>query len=174
MRHETIPDGEEYVDFSVNSDTTDNDSDSHGTNSSSDDGFDDPLNENDDSDHINANTNTNDDEHGRTLTRPEIVQSQEELWVEPTVVHYPGSRAGEVCSEGIAAMQAYENALGGPSENPYSPFGSQIDWEIAKWAKLRGPSATSFTELLNISGVSVVSRLPIFVASPPLSSCTNS
>lgn len=173
MQHETTPD-DEYVDFSVDSNTTDNDSDSHSTNSSSDDGSDDPLNGNDNLDHFNVNTSTNDDEHGRTLTGPEVAQSQEELWVEPMVVHYPGSRAGEVCSEGIAAMQAYENALGGPSENPYSPFGSQIDWEIAKWAKLRGPSATSFTELLNIDGVSVISKLLIFVASPSSSSCTDS
>jgi hypothetical protein len=40
------------------------------------------------------------------------------------------------------------------STNPYAPFLSRTDWEIAKWGKLRGPSSTAFTELLEIPGVS--------------------
>ncbi|KAG2365018.1 hypothetical protein BDR07DRAFT_1470591 [Suillus spraguei] len=39
------------------------------------------------------------------------------------------------------------------SENPYSPFSSRMDWEIAQWAKLRGPSSTAFSDLLSIEGV---------------------
>ena len=38
--------------------------------------------------------------------------------------------------------------------NPYAPFRSQTDWEVAKWGKLRGPTSTAFTELLEIPGVS--------------------
>ena len=38
-------------------------------------------------------------------------------------------------------------------DNPFSPFSSKIDWEIAHWAKTRGPSSTSFTELMSIEGV---------------------
>ncbi|KAG2124671.1 hypothetical protein DEU56DRAFT_963354 [Suillus clintonianus] len=37
--------------------------------------------------------------------------------------------------------------------NPYFPFCSQIDWEIARWSKLRGPTSTAFTDLLAINGV---------------------
>ncbi|KJA19341.1 hypothetical protein HYPSUDRAFT_1096163 [Hypholoma sublateritium FD-334 SS-4] len=37
--------------------------------------------------------------------------------------------------------------------NSYSPFRSKIEWEIALWAKMRGPSSTAFTELINIEGV---------------------
>ncbi|KAG2145304.1 uncharacterized protein EDB93DRAFT_1241163 [Suillus bovinus] len=40
------------------------------------------------------------------------------------------------------------------TENPYSPFSSQMDWDIAQWAKLRGPSSTVFSDLLSIDGVS--------------------
>jgi len=40
------------------------------------------------------------------------------------------------------------------SPNPYAPFHSQIDWEVAKWGKLRGPTSTAFTELLEIPNVS--------------------
>ena len=107
-------------------------------------------------DHVNTDAGTNESEHGRILTREEILESQQESWVEPTIKHYPGNRAGEVCSKGIAVMQECENALGARSENAYFPFNSKIDWELAKWAKLRGPSATSFTELLNVSGVSAI------------------
>ncbi|KAF9782655.1 hypothetical protein BJ322DRAFT_1100637 [Thelephora terrestris] len=43
--------------------------------------------------------------------------------------------------------------LGGPSANPFAPFNNQTDWELAKWAKLRGPSSTSFTELMGVTGL---------------------
>jgi len=154
-------DDEDYLDPSVTSD----DDDFEGSETSDDVG--------DGSDHADISTNMGDEEHGRLLTESEVTQSQGESWVEPTIVHYPGKRAGEVCSEGITTMQEYENTLGGPSENPYFPFSSQIDWELAKWAKLRGPSATSFTELLNISGVSKISGPLWFVVSPHLASCTS-
>ena len=36
----------------------------------------------------------------------------------------------------------------------WAPFSSKLDWEIARWAKLRGPSSTAFSELLAIEGVS--------------------
>jgi hypothetical protein len=41
------------------------------------------------------------------------------------------------------------------ANNVWAPFISKMDWEIARWAKLRGPSSTAFTELLNIDGVGV-------------------
>lgn len=37
--------------------------------------------------------------------------------------------------------------------NTYSPFRSKLEWEIALWAKTRGPSSTAFTELMSIEGV---------------------
>ena len=115
---------------------------------------------NDNPDHVNTDVGANESEHGRILTRDEILESQQESWVEPTIKCYPGNRAGEVCSKGITVMQECENALGARSENAYFPFNSRIDWELAKWAKLRGPSATSFTELLNVSGVSTINIPP--------------
>jgi len=39
------------------------------------------------------------------------------------------------------------------SPNPYAPFSSRLDWEIARWAKMRGPGSNSLTELLRIEGV---------------------
>ncbi|KAJ3784310.1 hypothetical protein GGU10DRAFT_376833 [Lentinula aff. detonsa] len=37
--------------------------------------------------------------------------------------------------------------------NPWAPFESEIDWNIARWAKMCGPSSTALTELLAIDGV---------------------
>ncbi|KIL54913.1 hypothetical protein M378DRAFT_91716, partial [Amanita muscaria Koide BX008] len=39
------------------------------------------------------------------------------------------------------------------SNDAFAPFKSQLDWEVAKWAKLRGPSSTALTELLAIEGL---------------------
>ncbi|KAG2148156.1 uncharacterized protein EDB93DRAFT_1240504 [Suillus bovinus] len=37
--------------------------------------------------------------------------------------------------------------------NPYAPFNSRVDWEVARWAKLCGPTSTAFLDLLTINGV---------------------
>ncbi|KAF8219342.1 hypothetical protein L208DRAFT_1225163, partial [Tricholoma matsutake] len=41
----------------------------------------------------------------------------------------------------------------GESPNPYAPFSLEIDWGVARWAKLQGPSSTVFSELLKIPGI---------------------
>ena len=35
----------------------------------------------------------------------------------------------------------------------WAPFSTRMDWEVARWAKLRGPSSTALSELLGINGV---------------------
>ena len=37
--------------------------------------------------------------------------------------------------------------------NPFAPFLSKMEWEIARWVKLRGPGSTAFSELISIDGV---------------------
>ena len=37
--------------------------------------------------------------------------------------------------------------------NVWVPFASKIDWEIARWAKLRGPSSPALSKLLRVEGV---------------------
>lgn len=75
----------------------------------------------------------------------------------PVVDRFPG-RAGEPVptAQVVDANTAYESALGSAlnHENPYAPFDSKMDWEVARWAKLRGSSETAFTELLAIDEVS--------------------
>jgi hypothetical protein len=105
----------------------------------------------------NTGSNTGSDTQSEVpdtgLEDEEFVHLPTEPRAEPVKVSFPGQRAGEVLAEGIPTMNEYENNLGGPAQNPYSPFNSEIDWEVAKWARLRGPSATSFTEFLQINGV---------------------
>ncbi|KAI1782343.1 hypothetical protein LXA43DRAFT_1145230 [Ganoderma leucocontextum] len=69
--------------------------------------------------------------------------AHEHLRQAPTHVRHFGGRAGEpTISPDILV-----------ADNPYAPFNSRLDWEIARWGKLRGSSSTSLTELLQIQGV---------------------
>ncbi|KAJ7823158.1 hypothetical protein B0H14DRAFT_2370305 [Mycena olivaceomarginata] len=63
-------------------------------------------------------------------------------------------RAGEEITDehSPSAEDQYSAALGQPN-NVYAPFNSKLDWEVARWAKLRGAGSTAFTELLKIDGV---------------------
>lgn len=96
-----------------------------------------------------------DDERGRILTADERRKAKECFWTMPIVQTYPG-RAGEVVEEEVeSGYEGYKESIGGNvSENLYAPFNSKIDWEMAKWAKLRGPGSTAVTELMGIEDVS--------------------
>ena len=67
---------------------------------------------------------------------------------------FPGDTAGKPL-EASAAQQSdfakYQQRLN--SDTIYAPFISQIDWEIARWIKMRGPSSSAANELLEIDGV---------------------
>jgi hypothetical protein len=78
-----------------------------------------------------------------------------ELKNKPYIVKFGKGKAGVVYTnhDRIDGNTAYTSQIGNP-ENPFSPFFSKIEWEIAHWAKTRGPSSTAFTELMSIEGVS--------------------
>lgn len=85
---------------------------------------------------------------------------RERTWVTPQVVKFPNSRAGEPVRSVDSTNNTYATRLReGSNTNLYSPFASKIDWEVAKWAKLRGPSSTSLADLLKIEGV--ISSVPV-------------
>jgi hypothetical protein len=65
---------------------------------------------------------------------------------------YPNSRAGQPLSHEESRDSGYTSALGG-GDNPWAPFNSKKDWEIARWAKLREIGSTAFSELLATEGV---------------------
>jgi hypothetical protein len=39
------------------------------------------------------------------------------------------------------------------TDYPWAPFRSQLDWDVARWAKMRGQTSTAVSELLAIPGV---------------------
>ncbi|KAJ7060379.1 hypothetical protein C8F01DRAFT_988880 [Mycena amicta] len=52
-----------------------------------------------------------------------------------------------------AGYSEYQERLEELDDNPWAPFQSQIDWEVARWAKLRGSTSTALTDLLQINGL---------------------
>ena len=79
--------------------------------------------------------------------------TESDLGKKPHVIKFTKGKAGTVYSkDGVDINTEYTNKIG-MSGNPYRPFSSKIEWEIARWAKTRGPSSTAFTELMNIEGV---------------------
>jgi hypothetical protein len=81
--------------------------------------------------------------------------AEEEFRKVPVVVPFPSAIAGAPIAD-VRALPRYETYQKNlvDLDNPSAPFSSQLDWEVARWAKLRGPSSTAFTELLKIEGVS--------------------
>jgi hypothetical protein len=66
---------------------------------------------------------------------------------------YPSSLAGKALSREESRDFIYDASLGG-GHNPWAPFRSKKDWEIARWAKFRGVGSTAFSDILAIDGVS--------------------
>ncbi|KAJ7694726.1 hypothetical protein B0H14DRAFT_3100604 [Mycena olivaceomarginata] len=65
-----------------------------------------------------------------------------------------GGEAGAPLPRGTEPAYAkYEAHLSEIDDNPWAPFNSQMDWQIARWAKVRGSTSTAFSDLLAISGV---------------------
>lgn len=71
------------------------------------------------------------------------------------VDRFPLSSAGAPVEElqGSATNNAYGNTIPFTASNLYAPFISQMDWEVARWVKLRGPGSTAASELLSTDGV---------------------
>ncbi|KAK1226388.1 hypothetical protein PQX77_010633, partial [Marasmius sp. AFHP31] len=92
--------------------------------------------------------------HPATPARRTVVEDR--LRQPPVVVRF-GGHAGQPLADGSKedADTCYKRALGKDSKDRslWYPFTSQLDWEVARWAKLRGPGSNAFNELLKIPGV---------------------
>ncbi|KAG1764282.1 hypothetical protein EV702DRAFT_1182605 [Suillus placidus] len=65
------------------------------------------------------------------------------------------ARAGKpITGQPTCCANATYGLDAGSTVNIYAPFASQMDWDMAKWAKLCGSSAIAFTNLLEIDGFS--------------------
>jgi hypothetical protein len=87
--------------------------------------------------------------------------AEEVLQKRPFAVKFTKGKAGAVYTnqhvDGDNSNPSYKHKVTN-AENPslYSPFSSKLEWEIAHWAKIRGPSSTAFNELMEIEGVSII------------------
>lgn len=65
--------------------------------------------------------------------------AEERLGCDPFIIQYsscyPHSRCGAIKKSQHTTDQQYTSAIENPS-NPWAPFSSEIDWKVAKWAKL--------------------------------------
>jgi len=88
-------------------------------------------------------------------TREKRKIAEDRFHEKPIIVKFPSTRAGEAISDkrSVSAEEQYSATLGA-SDNIYAPFATKMDWDIARWAKLRGSGSTAFTDLLQIKGVS--------------------
>ncbi|KAJ7856057.1 hypothetical protein B0H14DRAFT_3085330 [Mycena olivaceomarginata] len=91
-------------------------------------------------------------------TREARKLAEDKFHHKPVIEKYPGRLAGRSISVPLPEFrrELRLSARRLHSGNPYAPFKSKVDWEIAKWAKLRGAGSTAFTDLLNIDGVCLI------------------
>lgn len=70
----------------------------------------------------------------------------------PLVVdHFPhGSPGAPIPGARQGSYQRSQEAFGA---SVWAPFHSQCDWEVARWAKMRGPTSSAMQDLLAIPGV---------------------
>ncbi len=80
--------------------------------------------------------------------------AEESTFRKPVIVPFSKGKAGNILYQTQDQYTMYTAGFNGGDKNPYEPFKSKLDWEFAKWAKMRGPGSTAVSELLNIEGVS--------------------
>lgn len=71
-----------------------------------------------------------------------------------TIDQYDG--AGHIVRETIPIYESWHRQHPNPTNNPYHPFKSKLEWDIGRWAKQEGPGATSLDHLLKFESVSRV------------------
>ncbi|KAJ6527827.1 hypothetical protein B0H19DRAFT_969493 [Mycena capillaripes] len=97
---------------------------------------------------------------GAPLPLPENLDQQpardnpveDRFLVQPHITHFGGLGGAPIGTE-TPAYSRYVEQISDGGDNPWASFTSQMDWEVAKWAKIRGSTSTAFTDLLSIEGV---------------------
>jgi hypothetical protein len=86
-----------------------------------------------------------------------VQPAPEERFIRKPHITVFGGEAGAPLPRGTEPAYAkYEAHLSEIDDNPWAPFNSQMDWQIARWAKVRGSTSTAFSDLLAINGVSSI------------------
>lgn len=118
-----------------------------------------PVEEQDEHDRMDAIEDLADDDEAFREDHQDI-QARAQGQHGCVVVPYPDPRAGQKITNCRAANMEYGAHLANAEENLYHPFASKMDWEVARWAKLRGVSSTALSDLLAIEGVSWMPFIP--------------
>ncbi|KAH9008168.1 hypothetical protein EDB83DRAFT_2323339 [Lactarius deliciosus] len=66
------------------------------------------------------------------------------------VIQFPHGQAGAPVASSTPQGSAYESTRNRSGNSVWAPFRSQCDWEFARWAKMRGATASAVTALLAI------------------------
>ena len=97
-------------------------------------------------------------EHGRVnedfidVVRPVNCAAAEETHFE--IEPFPLATAGAPIpgsEHAPSSFETYRQSIG--SNNNYAPFHSRLDWEMAQWVKMHGPSSSAISKLLETEGV---------------------
>ncbi|KAI0635789.1 hypothetical protein C8Q77DRAFT_1052098 [Trametes polyzona] len=89
------------------------------------------------------------------VDRPEQRAYIYEQLSRPThITPFPEASAGAPLPDPRAAnaYEAFQSSVDNDA-NLYAPFVSRLDWEFARWAKMRGPGSTAVSELLSIEEI---------------------
>ncbi|KAH7903904.1 hypothetical protein BJ138DRAFT_1119934 [Hygrophoropsis aurantiaca] len=79
--------------------------------------------------------------------------AEQQLGRGPYIDVFPSKTAGAIFNRTPKKIyKTYQHGLGQPT-NIWAPFASRVDYEVARWAKLRGSGSTAFSDLLKINGV---------------------
>lgn len=82
---------------------------------------------------------------------------EEDVRKKTFVEHFPGGLAGSPILKQLETTEyvkygEFLDDIDG-KKTIWAPFTSKLDWEIARWAKMRGPGSTAVSELLGIEDV---------------------
>jgi hypothetical protein len=86
--------------------------------------------------------------------RPEAGNS--EINSTSVIERFPHGQPGSPVVGTTQGTTVYESTQDMLGESVWAPFQSQFDWELAYWAKTRGPTSSAMTDLLAIPGVSSI------------------
>jgi len=72
-----------------------------------------------------------------------------------TITRFPFGHPGAPIPDADQGSESatYQSSQAALDSSVWAPFCSNLDWEIARWAKTRGPTSSALTELLAIPGV---------------------
>ena len=75
------------------------------------------------------------------------------------VDQFPFGSPGMPIPDKPRGSSVYESWRAASVDSPWAPFQSEVEWNVARWVKMRGQTSTAVTELLAIPGVRVYHQL---------------